>query len=122
MIIYKELPLNEWERLKPLYTEIFPDRPFPEDPRGSAVVVAEKDGEIVAFHFMHLCAHAEPLGVHPTEGKGVNLLTLFHTLEGIFKDKPGMEYYITAVNDQMGNILEGQGFVPVGVLFSKLID
>lgn len=115
------LPLEEWESLKPLYTELFPERPFPSDPSGSAVAVAESDGKIVAFHFMHLCAHAEPVGIDPIEGKGVNLLTLLHTLEGAFKDTSGMEYYITAVNDKMGKVLEGLGFMPVGVLFSNLI-
>lgn len=121
MITYRMLPLAEWDTLKPLYTKLFPERPFPGDPAGSAVSVAEDDGKIVAFHFMHLCAHAEPVGIDPIEGKDVSLLTLFHTLEKSFKDSAGMEYYITAVDDKMGSVLESLGFVPVGVLFSNLI-
>lgn len=121
MITYRILPLDEWDRLKPLYAELFPERPFPADSRGSCAAVAEEDGKIIAFHFMHLCAHAEPVGVHPIEGKGVNLITLLHTLEKSFGNNPGMEYYITAVDDRMGKILETLGFVPIGVLFSNLI-
>lgn len=122
LITYRMLPLEEWDSLRPLYANLFPDSPFPANPVGSCVVVAEEDGEIVAFWFMHLCAHAEPLGVDPVKGKGVNLLTMLHTLENGFPSAGGMEYYITAADSRIGNILEGLDFKPLGVLFSKQIS
>lgn len=122
MITYRMLPLEEWDSLRTLYTDLFPDKPFPENPQGSCVAVAEESGTIVAFWFMHLCAHAEPVGVHPIEGKEVNLLSLLHTLQNAFPSASGMEYYITAADSRIGNILENLDFKPLGILFSKQIS
>ena len=115
------LPLDEWPRLEVLYASLFPDRPFPADPALSCVAVAEKDDQIVGFWFLHLCAHAEPVGIDPVEGEGVSLHTLRNTLHEAFKEYPGMEYYITAADTRMGNILETNGYTPLGVLFSGRI-
>jgi hypothetical protein len=122
MITYRMLPLEEWDKLEPLYTKLFPDVPFPANPTGSAVQVAELDGKIVAFWFMHLCAHAEPVGVDPIDGKGVNLLTMLDNLNKAFRETPGMEYYITAADSRIGDILEKLEFKPRGVLFSSRIS
>lgn len=111
------LPLDEWPRLEALYGRLFPERPFPADPSASCVAVAEKDGEIVGFWFMHLCAHAEPVGLDPFEGQDVSLHALRNTLHDALKESKGMEYYITTADPRLGEILEGNGFIPVGVLY-----
>lgn len=112
------LPLEEWPRLEKLYSSLFPDRPFPADPSLSCVAVAEKGDEIVGFWFLHLCAHAEPVGIDPVEGKEVSLHALRNTLHEAFSDRSGMEYYITTADTRLGEILEGNGFTPVGVLYA----
>lgn len=116
-ITYRMLPLEEWHKLEPLYTALFPERQFPAEPVVSCAAVAEKDGEIVGFWFMHLCAHAEPVGVHPIEGEGVSLHALRNTLHEAFSNRGGMEYYITTADPRLGEILEGNGFMPVGALY-----
>lgn len=121
-ISYRMLPLDEWARLEPLYKSLFPERPFPENPEMSCAAVAEKDGEIVGFWFMHLCAHAEPVGIHPFEGEGVSLHALRNTLHEALSNAKGMEYYITVTDDRLGQILEGNGFIPMGTLFRSQVD
>lgn len=121
MITYRMLPLDEWGRLEPLYTSLFPDRPFPASPEMSCAAVAEKDGEIVGFWFLHLCAHAEPVGIDPIAGEEVNLHALRNTLHEAFRASSGMEYYITTADSRLGEILEGNGFRPVGILYVSQI-
>jgi hypothetical protein len=120
-IIYRMLPLNEWDRLIPLYTTLFPNRPFPGNPDMSCVAVAEKGDEIVGFWFMHLCAHAEPVGIDPTEGEEVSLYSLRNTLHEALKDSRGMEYYITTADSRLEEILEGNGFVAMGTMYASQV-
>jgi hypothetical protein len=120
-ITYRMLPLEEWDHLKPLYTELFPDRPFPANPEMSCVAVAEDEGKIVGFWFMHLCAHAEPVGIDPIDGMGVSLHALRNTLHEAFKGSGGMEYYITTDDSRLGEILAAYGFKAVGTMFVSQI-
>ena len=120
-ITYRMLPLEEWDKLVPLYSALFPDKPFPSNPEMSCAAVAELDDKIIGFWFLHLCAHAEPVGVDPIDGKGVNLFSMLNTLMSGVKHASGMEYYISTPDPRLGDILEGSGFTPVGVLFSNKV-
>lgn len=120
MIIYEMLPLNEWNSLKPLYEELFPNVSFP-GPEVSSAVVAKEDGKIVAFWFLQMCAHAEPVGISPEYADKVSLHQLQQTLFDGFKHVSGMEYYITSTDPKLGDILEANGFKQIGILYSNKI-
>jgi len=120
MITYEMLPISEWESLRPLYTELFPDVIFP-GPEVSSAAVAKEDDKVVAFWFLQMCAHAEPVGIDPAYTGSVSLHKLQNTLFDGFKEVSGMQYYITVPDPRLGDILEANGFKQVGVLYSNKI-
>jgi hypothetical protein len=117
-ITYRMLPLQEWARLEPLYSELFPDSAFPSPEMSSAAVAENENGTIVGFWFFQLCAHLEPVGLDPVLGQEVSLHGLQTILHETLANCSGMEYYISTPDPRLGEILEGSGYKPVGVTFS----
>lgn len=121
MITYEMIPLGEWEDLKPLYTTFFPEVPFPS-PELSCAAVAKDGNKIVAFWFLQLCAHAEPVGIDPAYSGLVNLHALQDALHKGFKHVPSLEYYITSPDNRFDQVLLNNGFKFIGALYSRRVD
>lgn len=117
MIIYEMLPLSEWETLKPLYEKCFPGGPFPS-PEVSCAAVAKDGDKVIAFWFLQMCAHAEPVGIDPEYSGLVSLHKLQDTVHEAFSDRPGMEYYVNITDDHLDEVLQKNGFRFIGRLYA----
>jgi|SRR3954466_10543692 len=120
MITYKMLPLEEWYRLQPLFSALFPGLPLPK-PELAKAAVAEANGEIVAFWFMQLCAHMEPAGVDPRYADIVSLHKIRNTLHLDLPDCEGMEYYIYTATPEWDEPLQKAGFRPIGLAYAAKV-
>lgn len=119
-IVYEMLPIDQWKAMQSLYTDLFPQAIFP-GPEVSSAAVARDGDKIVAFWFLQLCAHAEPVGIMPGYEDIVSLHQLQQTLFDGFKAASGMEFYIAAPNSAIAQMLENNGYKTVGILYANKI-
>lgn len=97
---YRLLPLEEWDRLKPLMDKY--DQPMP-NPVVASVAVAEKDGEIVAALFFQLVMHMEPLIIEDPRASFRNLKAVID--EGL-NGKKGLVYYSFSDSEKVNRMAE----------------
>lgn len=120
MINYRLLEEDEWERLIPIYCELFPGKPMPT-PDLSICAVAEEEGTIKGFLFFCNMPHMEPGGVLPNN-PNVHLNSLRILLEQQVSEFAGFPYFCYTQDSQYDSAMLAAGFEPVGVLWSKVVN
>jgi hypothetical protein len=104
-ITYRILPPEEWEKLIPIYPTglIIP----PSDT--SIAAVAECNGELVAFWFLQIALHMEPLLIK--DG-----LADYHKLAALLKEAlpQGVPFLSSVPDEKMAHIAESVGMQATG--------
>ncbi|HEY5990852.1 MAG TPA: hypothetical protein VIV12_31320 [Streptosporangiaceae bacterium] len=95
---YRLLPREEWGRLEALFDAKGLDKKTIPSPDVAQCAVAEEDGErIVAFLFLQMVLHAEPIWIDSAERGRVKFTSLVSTVEALFSPE-GQHCYYAFVN------------------------
>jgi len=121
-ILYRALPLEEFDKAKPLFEKLFPGLAYPS-PETASVVVAEVEDKVIGFWFIQLCAHGEPAGIDPEYTNTVSMHKLLETLHQTLASSggTGMIYYVHTATPEWGEALQAAGFIPLGYIYSNAI-
>lgn len=115
------LPIEEWDRLNPLYNKLFPNIPLPLPELASAAVAEDESGNILGFWFTQMVLHMEPAGIDPLDTEGVSMKQLRQTLHESLATCAGMEYYIYTATPKLDEFFRSQGFTPIGLAWSARV-
>ena len=102
-MICRELPICEWERVKPLLNREFPTEPLPRP--GVRIFVLEDEGRIVGFTTTQPILHMEPTWIAPLYRGRLNLIRQLTEL--VERSHPDMLICLAmTTNERVGALLE----------------
>jgi hypothetical protein len=110
---------EEWERIIPIYCELFPNKPIPISDV-SECAIAEDQGQIKGFLFLQNVPHMEPGGVLPGN-PDVHLNSLRILLEQEMTGLEGLPYLCHTTDPSYDPAMLAAGFEPLGVLWGKKV-
>lgn len=106
---YRILPIEEWDRLLPLFAGHEADLPSPEV--AGAAVAEDEDGEIQGVLVFQLVFHMEPLILRNPH---VSFVRLKETLDKALVEHKGLQYYVFAGNGRTERMAVIAGLQPTG--------
>ncbi len=110
-IVYRILPAEEWDRLKPIFEGNGAAMPRPQV---ATAAVAERDGEIIGMLILQNALHVEPLWIKPPERGVVSWRRLLEDIENLLPN--GVTFYSFAASESVGRLCEISGMTPLALI------
>jgi hypothetical protein len=109
----RELPPEEWDRLQGLpIAEALPD------PASAAILVIERDGQIVATWAALTTVHLEGCYIAPAHQKSLTAVkTLVHGMNTLLQARGLVQVLTVTQTDAVGHLAEKLGGQPLGTLW-----
>jgi hypothetical protein len=113
-LAYRLLPREEWHKLESLFEAKGLDKAVIPHPDVAQCAVAEEDGwRIVAFLFLQMVLHAEPIWIDP-KGRGkVKFTRLVSTVEALFSPEGQHCYYAFVNTPAVAQMAQHVGMQPI---------
>lgn len=109
---YRLVKEDEWEWLGDKFESSGYNRILLPHPSVSQCVIAEFDDDIVAFLFLQVTLHSEPVHIDAEHRGKVNWLRMLHTLESAMI--VGCEYYAFAPNPKVEGMCRAAKMTDLG--------
>ncbi len=103
-VAYRELPVEEWGKVEPIFAEHGSRLPHEEM---ASIFVAEKGGDVVGMAVMQMVPHLEPIWIKKGQGEHY-LKKLIHMAEASLAGGSG-DYFAFSASTHVSNLCKAFG-------------